>query len=149
MVGTTNKTIKVYADNLACQTGVTRFLESRGDNVNGIQKWSFDKTENATQLLHPIFWDQFDYAIVERPDKCIGKWEIVHVITALDGVRIVRPDTEVAPETNAIRDALLSGRQDFLDAWNRIGEIARQRYTRGWWITLAVQPKIKILRRGK
>ena len=147
MVGNTDRTINVHADNLACQTGVTRFLESRSEEVAGAPKWRFDKTENDTLLLHPLFWDQFDYAIVERQDKCIGMWEVVDVVTALDGVRIVRPGTDVAPETDAVRDTLLRGHQDLLDSWNRLGETVRTRFTRGWWITLAMQPKIKILRK--
>jgi alpha-1,6-mannosyltransferase len=147
LVGDTNRTIHVHADNLACQTGVTRFLESRAETVAGQPKWKFDKTENDTLLLHPLFWNKFDYAIVERQDKCIGMWEVVDVITALDGVRIVRPGTAVAAKMDPVQDTLLHGHQDILERWNRIGEVARTKLTRGWWITLTMQPKIKILRR--
>jgi alpha-1,6-mannosyltransferase len=147
MVGNTGRTINVHADNLACQTGVTRFLESRREGVSGAPKWNLDKTENQTLLLEPSFWDQFDYAIVEREDKCIGMWEVVDVVTALDGVRLVRPGSDAAPEMDAVQDALLHGHQDTLDSWNRLGETARTRFTRGWWITLAMQPKIKIMRK--
>jgi alpha-1,6-mannosyltransferase len=147
LVGDHNRTINVHADNLACQTGVTRFLESRRESVAGAPKWKFDKTENDTLLLHPLFWDQFDYAIVERQEKCIGMWEVVDVVTALDGVRIVGPDAEVAPETDAVQDVLLHGHQNSVESWNRLGETVRKRWTRGWWITLAMQPKIKILKR--
>lgn len=43
--------LRVHADNLACQTGVTRFLErhSRGSPQAAVS-WSYDKTEDPAQL---------------------------------------------------------------------------------------------------
>jgi alpha-1,6-mannosyltransferase len=139
----------VYADNLACQTGVTRFLESRKEKIKGQSKWSFDKTENETALLDPVFWHQFDYALVEHQERCIGKWEVVDVITALDGFRIVRPGMDIDSTGDMVDDILLRERHDIWQLWDRVGEVLRAKVTRGWWLSVRIVPKIKILKREK
>jgi alpha-1,6-mannosyltransferase len=141
--------LQVYADNLACQTGVTRFLESRKEKINGQAKWNFDKTENETSLLDPMFWHQFDYVLVEHQERTIGKWDVVEVVTALDGLRFIRPGMEMEASEDAVDNILLQGRHDMWQLWDRIGEVIREKFTRGWWITVKIVPKIKILRRIK
>jgi alpha-1,6-mannosyltransferase len=107
--------VRVYADNLACQTGVTRFLElySSGSNTPSHQTtlsttlladveqaklqrgaWTYDKTEDPVLLHDPLFWAKFDYALAERPEKVIGSWEVVHVVYGYGGVRVVKPGEE-------------------------------------------------------
>lgn len=107
--------INIHADNLACQTGVTRFLElhSSGSNTAPHQttlsntlltdidqegskqgKWSYDKTEDPVLLHDPLFWAKFDYVLAERPEKVIGSWAVVHVVYGYGGVRVVKPGEE-------------------------------------------------------
>ncbi|QDS67991.1 hypothetical protein FKW77_009286 [Venturia effusa] len=132
---------KIYVDNLACQTGVTRFLESRSTLSNtGQRKWTFDKTENQTTLLSPTFWDQFDYAIVENVERTIGKWEVVDTIHSFAGVQVVKPG-----------DALGLGKVEssVLQYWDVIGVLVRGRFTKGWWVTLRLEPRLRILRRER
>jgi alpha-1,6-mannosyltransferase len=139
----------VHADDLACQTGVTRFLEARKDKINGQAKWHFDKTENETRLLEPLFWQQFDYALVEHQERAIGKWDVVEVIAALDGLRLIKPGMDMEGPEDAVDNILLEGRHDMWQIWDRAGEVMREKLTKGWWITVKIVPKIKILRRIK
>lgn len=139
--------IRIYADNLACQTGVTRFLESRKDRINGHSKWIYDKSENETALLSPLFWHEFDYALVEHGERTIGKWEIVDVINGIDGLRIVRPGTDMQTTGDLVDDVLVGERHDFWHGWDQLGEILRKKVTRGWWLTVRIAPKIMILKR--
>ncbi|KAF2675020.1 hypothetical protein BT63DRAFT_450006 [Microthyrium microscopicum] len=145
LASTGNSTISVFADNLACQTGVTRFLEDRKATVSGHSKWRFDKTENQTILHDPLFWNQFDYAIVEHPERCIGKWEVIDVVTAYDGLQIVRPGSALGPDTTTDH-LLLDDRREKWQMWNDFGR-TMTKFTSGWWITIRMEPKIKILKR--
>jgi alpha-1,6-mannosyltransferase len=148
---TANETrpLLIYADNLACQTGVTRFLESRSTSIQTRQKYTFDKTEAQSKLLDPLFWFQFDYALMEHQERCIGSWEVVDVVTAMNGIRLIRPETDLDSTGDIVDDILLGERHDLWHLWDEIGKIARERVTRGWWITVNIVPKIKILRRLK
>jgi alpha-1,6-mannosyltransferase len=146
LTGSSNRTFTIFADNLACQTGVTRFLEARGETIDGNPKYRFDKTENQTALLDPLFWKDFDYALVEHPERCIGKWEAVDVITAFSGIQIVRPGGVIGPETTT-EHLFLDDKKENWQAWNDLGEVMRRKMTKGWWITLHMEPKIKILKR--
>ncbi|KAE9981522.1 hypothetical protein EG328_011559 [Venturia inaequalis] len=132
---------RIYVDNLACQTGVTRFLESRSISSNtGHRKWTFDKTENQTMLLSPTFWDQFDYAIVENVERTIGKWEVVDTINSFAGVQVVKPSDDLG------FGKVESG---ILQYWDAIGMLVRGKFTKGWWVTLRLEPKLRILRRER
>jgi len=71
--------VKVYMDNLACQTGVTRFQQIRPD-------WTYDKTEDPETLLDPMFWQQFDYVLAETPERVIGSWDPVEVVEGFAGM---------------------------------------------------------------
>jgi alpha-1,6-mannosyltransferase len=141
--------LRIYADNLACQTGVTRFLESRSTKVDGQQKYNFDKTDTESQLLDPLFWHQFDYALMEHQERCIGSWEVVDVVTAMNGIRLIRPETDLESSGNIVDDILLGQRHDLWHLWDKVGKWARTNVTKGWWITVNIVPKIKILRRIK
>ncbi|KAF7585075.1 dolichyl-P-Man:Man(7)GlcNAc(2)-PP-dolichol alpha-1,6-mannosyltransferase, partial [Aspergillus hancockii] len=80
---------KVHLGNLACQTGITRFLE----NPSG---WTYDKTENETLKAMPAFWSQFDYLLIEpgeeesrvRSVSAPGYWVDVDVVEGFAGVRV-------------------------------------------------------------
>lgn len=56
-------------------------------------KWVYDKTENNTRLLEPLFWDKFDFVVVENPELAIGAWEIADEIKGLGRLRLT-PKTE-------------------------------------------------------
>jgi hypothetical protein len=56
----TNSPINVYLGNLACQTGVTRFLQQSPSSG-----WLYDKTEDKDVKSTSGFWDRFDYVVVE------------------------------------------------------------------------------------
>ncbi|TID17478.1 glycosyltransferase family 22 protein [Venturia nashicola] len=132
---------RIYVDNLACQTGVTRFLESRSTLSNtGLQKWTFDKTENQTMLLSPPFWDRFDYAIVENVERTIGKWEVVDTVNSFAGVKVVKPGDDLG---------FGNGESSILQYWDVIGMLARGKLTKGWWVTLKLEPKLRILKRQR
>ncbi|CAG8975679.1 hypothetical protein HYALB_00007882 [Hymenoscyphus albidus] len=86
--------VKVHMDVLSCMTGVTRFQEvpREGMVVNGKPtKVLYDKTEDPDTLLTPTFWEGLDYALMESPEKAIGKWEIVETIFAYAGIEFLKP----------------------------------------------------------
>lgn len=92
--------IDIHMDVLSCMTGVTRFQEIpwRGLNqasfplINGRPvALHYDKTEDEDVLLRPEFWDQYDYALMETPERAIGKWEIVDTVFAYAGIEFLRP----------------------------------------------------------
>jgi alpha-1,6-mannosyltransferase len=94
------ETISVHMDILSCMTGVTRFQELPSRNVpiskfpvinNRTVQLSYDKTEDDGELLNPAFWQKFDYALMEAPEKAIGKWEVVGTVFAYAGIEFLRP----------------------------------------------------------
>ncbi|OAL07287.1 hypothetical protein IQ06DRAFT_238089 [Phaeosphaeriaceae sp. SRC1lsM3a] len=152
----------VYFDNLACQTGVTRFLEShRGaETVLDILEaqetlskrvWTYDKTEDPSAVLDPMFWAKFDYVLVERPEKVIGPWAVAHVEYGFGGVRILRPG-----ETSGSQIELSHGEgltttmatrwtDQIAEGWKRLEKLARQSVLRGYWVEVKMEPKIWIM----
>jgi alpha-1,6-mannosyltransferase len=94
------ETISVHMDVLSCMTGVTRFQELPSRNVplsklpvinNRTVQLFYDKTEDEEELLTPAFWERFDYALMEAPEKAIGKWQVVGTVFAYAGIEILRP----------------------------------------------------------
>jgi alpha-1,6-mannosyltransferase len=132
-------TVYVYADNLVCQTGLTRFLEGRYERVDvgGVlaPRWVFDKTEDQTTLLEPGFWRRFDYVLVEHPSLAIGAWEVVEVVEGFAGIRIVRPGDD---ENN--------GKAGI---FGQIEQIGRKLVTKGWWARVKMEPKVTILKKDR
>lgn len=51
----------------------------------------FDKTENETTLLDPVFWTQFDYILTSQPERAIGSWYVAATISAFSGFELLRP----------------------------------------------------------
>ncbi|KAK5721000.1 alpha-1,6- mannosyltransferase [Elasticomyces elasticus] len=95
--------VRVYMDNLACQTGVTRFQELR-------PMWKYDKTEYEENiLLDPLFWQDYDYVIAERPERIIGSWVPEAVIEGYAGVSLRSknggywPSIKMAPKLHVLR----------------------------------------------
>ena len=107
-------TVKVHMDVLACMTGISRFQQdfptpplshylssfllpgSESSLQSSAAKsiiYRYDKTEDATALLDPAFWHQFDYVLAEQPETVIGSWEIVGTVYGFAGIEILRPGT--------------------------------------------------------
>lgn len=131
--------VSVYLGNLACQTGVTRFLQHPSP------AWRYDKTENETIKADPSFWTQFHYVLVEvnSPEEGMlgSDWEDVETVYGFAGLTILRPSDEarVSVETQALR-AL-----GVLEIFESSRDLARS-VTKGWWVELRMEPRIRILR---
>ncbi|KAH5203120.1 mannosyltransferase [Parastagonospora nodorum] len=152
----------VYFDNLACQTGVTRFLEShRGaqtildvlesQDMHSKRVWTYDKTEDPSAVLDPMFWASFDYVLAERPDKVIGSWAVAHVVYGFGGVRILKPGQKSG---SAVEDvykgnyAVVAPKHwtdKIAERWNTAERVLRQKVLRGYWVEVKMEPKIHIL----
>lgn len=130
--------VRIYMDNLACQTGVTRFQQVYAS-------WEYNKTEDETQLLDPLFWQQFDYVLAERPERVIGNWKPVAVINAFSSLTF-RP--QVGDRYIFPIPASLGGMGQRLEAmYSGFVTVARERVTRGLWPAIRMEPKIHILKR--
>lgn len=127
----------VYLDNLACQTGVTRFLQTQSS-------WTYDKTEDINKLSTAAFWQQFDYVVVEDYNLVIGNWQVKGSIASFDGVTL-RPGAaeDVLPVSHYARTALY--RLQML--YNSIASVVRSRFTKGYWPALKMRTKLYILER--
>ncbi|EMC95300.1 glycosyltransferase family 22 protein [Baudoinia panamericana UAMH 10762] len=105
LVPTNETLVRVYMDNLACQTGVTRFHEVRSS-------WIYDKTVDDKKLLDPVFWQRFDFVLAESPAGVIGSWESVAIIEGYDGVSQrgssgAWPSIRMAPKIHILRKQAL------------------------------------------
>jgi alpha-1,6-mannosyltransferase len=134
--------ISVYMDNLACQTGVTRFLEKDAG-----ARFIYDKTENQTTLLDPGFWQKFDYVLAEDPKRIIGRWEVMDTVYGYSGVGFGRlgVDQESAPAIPT-RGVVAQPLNMLLQIYNKVARTASQKLTGGRWPTVKMEPKIYILR---
>ena len=123
--------------NLACQTGITRFQQIR-------PAWIYDKTEDVTTLLDPVFWQQFDYVLAEDPLRVIGNWEPIDIIGGFAGISL-RPGDEydILPLPSGYGEML----QKVKRLYTSIALTVSQKVTRGFWPTIKMQPKIYILQR--
>ena len=164
MADGTKSAINVHMDTLSCMTGVTHFLEmpSPKDSSLSLKRtiWHYDKTENETLLLHPTFWDEFDYVLAERPEKAIGAWEIVHTVEGFAGIGFLRPGEIVANGAEFVEQKL-DGDTNWKDepgkrlqlglelVWTTYENLMRRWITGGWWVHTKMEPKIRILKRVK
>lgn len=103
--------VHIHMDVLSCMTGVSRFqqyptvgLNSQGSldaahapHIAGIPTLiTYDKTEESDELLDPLWWNAFDYALMEDPRKAIGAWETIGIVHAYSGIEFLRPGQESA-----------------------------------------------------
>jgi alpha-1,6-mannosyltransferase len=134
-----NSHVRIHLDNLACQTGITRFQQL---HLN----WTYDKTEDESRLLDPLFWLDFDYAIAEQPERVIGKWAPIGVANGYSGItlRPTNDEDDILPLPSVFQ--------------NRVGRILHRRYhdialfsrnkiTRGLWPAVKFEPRLYILKR--
>jgi alpha-1,6-mannosyltransferase len=140
-------TINIYADNLVCQTGLTRFQESRHSTE---PKYVFDKTENVTTLHTPQFWDKFDFVITEHLETTIGKFEVVKTVYSWNGLRIVKPGEEVM-QREVLQGLYITGDRggNLMMLYEALERGMREHFTRGWWVTFRIEPRLRILRKQK
>jgi alpha-1,6-mannosyltransferase len=134
--------IWVYMDNLACQTGVTRFLEKDAG-----ARFIYDKTENQTTLLDPGFWQKFDYVLAEDPKRIIGRWEVMDTVYGYSGIGFGRlgVDQESAPAIPT-RGVVAQPLNMLIRVYNKVARTASQKLTGGRWPIVKTEPKIYILK---
>jgi alpha-1,6-mannosyltransferase len=151
--------LNVYFDNLACQTGVTHFLESHQGaqtvldvlESRDTRAWTYDKTEDPSALLDPMFWAKFDYVLAERPEKIIGSWAVAHVVYGFGGVRVLKPGQKSGSPVEHVNGGVtnVSVQRDWTgqvaEAWKTLEGLLRQRVLRGYWAEVQMEPKIRIL----
>lgn len=148
----------VYLGNLACQTGVTRFLQQPFQ-----QGWRYDKTEDETVKSTGEFWDQFDYVVVEASTDPEVKdadetqllhalpsshWKTAEIIDGFAGISILRPGT---PATGLAERRILSmvAGESLYNVYAEVRDSMRKLVLRGWWVELKMKPKIKVLKRTR
>jgi alpha-1,6-mannosyltransferase len=126
--------------------------------------WIYDKSDDPTQLLDPLFWDRFDYAIMEDPGLAIGSWEVVSRVYGLGGVRVLRPDVERGPTQP---NEGLAGVIDKIygpsaaTAYSVFRDVVREgwglrwllggswSWTQGWWVDVGLVEKLFVLKRAE
>jgi alpha-1,6-mannosyltransferase len=110
--------VRIHMDVLSCMTGVSRFQQypsatlagnwtldpARAPIIGGIPTLiTYDKTEESEELLEPLWWSTFDFALMEDPEEAIGLWETIGVVYAYAGIEFLRPGQE---STISVEDAI-------------------------------------------
>ena len=165
LAGNDTGIVKVHMDTLACMTGVTRFMERAPPVLGDAQGafWMYDKTEEEEKLLDPLFWEGFDYALAERPERVIGSWHVLSTVEGYAGIAIMRPEEDweqAVEDLRALQRLWLDGAwgEDALGtARNWVSEISLGRLmsvfrkfgTKGWWVRMKMEPRIRILKRAR
>ncbi|KAF3388964.1 putative Dol-P-Man:Man [Penicillium rolfsii] len=148
--------VSVYLGNLACQTGVTRFLQQPFEHG-----WRYDKTEDKDVKSTGDFWDQFDYVVVEASaDPGVkdsdetqllealpsSSWQTAEVIDGFAGISILRPGTPAAGLAERRILSMVAG-ESLYNLYAEVRDSVRKLILRGWWVELKMRPKLKVLRR--
>ncbi|KAG8623194.1 hypothetical protein KVT40_008170 [Elsinoe batatas] len=161
--------VRVHLDNLALQTGVTRFQEVHRSRTPGITKggrggkWVYDKTENVTRLNMPEFWLDMDFVICERPEKVPGVWEVVGSVEGFDGVGLKLPRKEEGDGTAVVHKVKEKGREVFFPeikggGLGKVTSVVAEGVEKvgrrvaglngGWWPHIKVREKLFVLKQG-
>ncbi|KAJ5823515.1 GPI mannosyltransferase [Penicillium robsamsonii] len=146
--GMTGSPINVYLGNLACQTGVTRFLQ---------HPLHRDKAVKSTSG----FWDRFDYVVVEADEEAgfmdadetslrhalsSSDWERVHIVDSFAGISVLKPGTPARGiAERRVIDTIGGARAVAL--FERLREYVRDSLLRGWWVEVKMRPRVQVLRR--
>ncbi|KAL4792542.1 Alg9-like mannosyltransferase family-domain-containing protein [Aspergillus venezuelensis] len=166
--------VSVHLGNLACQTGVTRFLQqdSPSSSSSPSVSWSYDKTPPprlpGSEEVNPAFWSRFDYVVLEpseaeallslsgQPNEYAHSrkyaWHLVDAVSGFAGVRVIRPGEEANGEVEEGIIKWVVGEEgkvmgvDVLGFWRSGRDLARKA-TRGWWIEVKMEERIRILGR--
>lgn len=152
---------KVHLDNLALQTGVTRFLQHRESlsRERGRAGWAYDKTgvEGEDEKKKKEWWDQFDYIVMETggEGKALGEWEQVAVIKGLDRFRLLRLDERGGGGQGTAEVIRALYGQQVQKLWEGVIEgmfkewALRTRLTGGRWAEVRMEEKLSIRRRKR
>ncbi|KAJ5477860.1 hypothetical protein N7530_003369 [Penicillium desertorum] len=152
----TNASANVYLGNLACQTGVTRFLQQPASS-GGV----YDKTEDKTVKSTSGFWDRFDYVVVEAGEEIsfmdadetsllralpASEWERVLVVDSFAGISVLKPG---APATGTAERRVIGtvAGARAVDLFEGLREYVRNTLLRGWWVEVKMRPRVQVLRR--
>jgi alpha-1,6-mannosyltransferase len=174
VIRNTNNTIAIHLDNLSTQTGINRFLQRPCSTKPGSTLWTYDKSDNVTDLLDPFWWTDFDYTIMESPQLAIGSWDVVSVVHGPGSARLLHPHEKWERNDIPTREDKPKHRIDGLDrvALEMYGQpgvwlsVAARRllregsgmqwllgsgwsWTRGWWLDIGWVPKLYVLERRK
>ena len=165
LAGNDTGVVKVHMDTLACMTGVTRFLERAPPALDDAQSafWVYDKTEEEETLLDPLFWEKFEYTLAERPERVIGSWHVLSTVDGYAGVALMRPEEgweQAIEDVSAMQnlwtesqwrtDGLGTARKWMSEiSLRRLESVVRKFFTRGWWVRMKMEPRIKILKRAR
>lgn len=171
--------IRVYLDPRACMSGITHFLEKGPPALNSKATvdeqdtiWFYDRTEDEEILLQPSFWNQVDYAIVEKPERIPGSWLVLEEVKAFAGVQAVRlatldkPDLQQDLKSLSVVGQVLIGvvrgiwadkrlephlstalRLGFEQTQKVVESFVTKRLTRGRWVRFKMEPRLRILQR--
>lgn len=162
-VGKAGRIVNVHMDTLSCMTGITRFLQLPAPPLADLESavvhgtgagekvfWVYDKTEEDERLLDPLFWERFDWVLAERPEKVIGRWEIVETVYGYAGMRVLRPGEDEGDEmARGLRDVGTIAREGDVQAFWELVERYGRAVTRGWWVGERMEPRIRILKRER
>lgn len=164
LAGNDTGVVKVHMDTLACMTGVTRFMERTPPVLGDAQGafWVYDKTEDEERLLDPLFWEGFDYALAERPERVIGSWQVLSTVEGYASIAIMRPEEgreQAVEDVRAVQKLWMESlwREDALGTvrkWvdelsvGRLQSVIRKSVTKGWWVRMETEPRIRILKRA-
>lgn len=159
--------VKVHMDTLACMTGVTRFLERPPPVMaaSGETWWIYDKEEDEERLGDVAFWEGVDYAIVERPERVLGKWEVIEVVDGFAGIGILKHDEDMRRDEGdgRIIESFVKiwhnrswdweGWKRLVDAvgkvWGNVEDLVRRWVTMGWWVEMKMEPRLRILKKPR
>lgn len=132
----------VHLSNLACQTGVTRFLQQA--------EWRYDKSEPDASM-GPLWYDRFEYVLAEvgpagEALQALGNWEVLETVGGYAGVGISRSAT--GDDGLGVRFGKQAGTAVDLALYllQRVGEVARRYATGGRWVSVRMEPRIWVLR---
>ncbi|KAK2600229.1 Dol-P-Man:Man(7)GlcNAc(2)-PP-Dol alpha-1,6-mannosyltransferase [Conoideocrella luteorostrata] len=142
--------ITAHADVLTCMTGLTLFNQNKqGLPLALSESWKvdvggnkpiylFDKTEKSEKLGWPVFWQQFDYVLLEDTALALGEWEVVGAVHGYSGLEILRPGQ---PEPIEAQYKVLGLASHIVSLRQRA-----RKYTGGWWVGPRMSPRIHIMK---
>ena len=132
-----NAPVSIHMGDLGCQSGITRFQQI-------LPLWTYDKTEDPEKLLDPLFWERFDYVLAEHPERLIGRWNQIDVVQGFAGVSL-RPGEDEEAGILPVPAAFGVLGESFQRWYHGATLHMRQKYTKGFWPTLRMAPRIYIL----
>jgi alpha-1,6-mannosyltransferase len=150
-----HKPVNVYLGNLACQTGITRFVQKAPG-----AGWVYDKTEDKAVKATSGFWDRFEYVVLEAADAESldadelglrlalpdSVWERVLVVDAFAGVSVLKPGVPARGSAERRVIGAIAGERG-VELFEGLREYMRSALLRGWWVEVRMRPRVQVLRR--